>query len=209
MKLNTLIATAALATVVAAPAQAALVNDAALINNSMVVTFDDFDGLETTGPVAVGTGVTFSGTPSTLGAYIADLGSNGTWFGNFAATGDSNYTDFGILHFTFDNAMTAAAGAFLNSYNGGPILLAAYNAAGTMIEAHFVSVATDEFSYNEGSFFGISRANADIRSIAFGGVGLVADNLTFAAPVPEPETYAMLLAGLGLVGFMARRRSAR
>ena len=27
-----------------------------------------------------------------------------------------------------------------------------------------------------------------------------------AAPVPEPETWAMLLAGLGLVGFSARRR---
>jgi len=27
--------------------------------------------------------------------------------------------------------------------------------------------------------------------------------------VPEPETYAMLLAGLGLVGAVARRRSAR
>jgi hypothetical protein len=26
------------------------------------------------------------------------------------------------------------------------------------------------------------------------------------APVPEPETYAMLLAGLGLIGFAARRR---
>lgn len=29
------------------------------------------------------------------------------------------------------------------------------------------------------------------------------------AAVPEPETYAMLLAGLGLVGFMARRRNAQ
>jgi predicted outer membrane lipoprotein len=28
-----------------------------------------------------------------------------------------------------------------------------------------------------------------------------------AAPVPEPETYAMLLAGLGLIGFSARRRA--
>ena len=29
------------------------------------------------------------------------------------------------------------------------------------------------------------------------------------APIPEPQTYAMLLAGLGLVGFAARRRSAK
>ena len=29
-----------------------------------------------------------------------------------------------------------------------------------------------------------------------------------SAPVPEPETYALMLAGLGLVGFAARRRAA-
>lgn len=34
------------------------------------------------------------------------------------------------------------------------------------------------------------------------------DDISVSA-VPEPETYAMFLAGLGAVGFLARRRSAR
>jgi hypothetical protein len=37
--------------------------------------------------------------------------------------------------------------------------------------------------------------------------GLAIDNFSLSvAAVPEPETYAMLLAGLGLLGFVARRR---
>jgi hypothetical protein len=38
------------------------------------------------------------------------------------------------------------------------------------------------------------------------------DNIRVSAPVaavPEPETYAMLLAGLGLMGAIARRRKAK
>jgi hypothetical protein len=35
---------------------------------------------------------------------------------------------------------------------------------------------------------------------------VVMDDFLYAAPVPEPETYAMLLAGLGLIGAMGRRR---
>ena len=33
-----------------------------------------------------------------------------------------------------------------------------------------------------------------------------AEHAFLLTPVPEPETYAMFLAGLGLMGFMARRR---
>jgi len=36
----------------------------------------------------------------------------------------------------------------------------------------------------------------------------VSHNVAAVAVVPEPETYALMLAGLGLVGFVARRRSA-
>ena len=35
------------------------------------------------------------------------------------------------------------------------------------------------------------------------------DPLTFTNPIPEPETYAMLLAGLGLLGWHARRRKLK
>ncbi len=38
---------------------------------------------------------------------------------------------------------------------------------------------------------------------------LQGDGLTYvAAPVPEADTYALLLAGMGMVGFLARRRKA-
>ncbi len=41
-----------------------------------------------------------------------------------------------------------------------------------------------------------------------GSMGGKPASLTITAAVPEPETYAMLLAGLGLVGVIARRRKA-
>ena len=52
---------------------------------------------------------------------------------------------------------------------------------------------------------------AKFTSIAFHSTGQDAfesDNHAFIAAVPEPETYAMLLAGLGLLGFMLRRKSS-
>jgi len=42
-------------------------------------------------------------------------------------------------------------------------------------------------------------------SVSDGGMGVVGA-LVNVTPVPEPETYAMLLAGLGIIGAIARRR---
>ena len=68
-------------------------------------------------------------------------------------------------------------------------------------------------SYDDGGLGGgFTFANTNgVDPLVLGGWNSVGDwspsNMQFSATmVPEPETYAMLLAGLGLLGFMARRR---
>ncbi len=45
-------------------------------------------------------------------------------------------------------------------------------------------------------------------SFAGGGSADWVYSLEISAPIPEPGTYALMLAGLGVIGFVARRRSA-
>lgn len=201
MKLRTLVIACGMSLIL--PAHAALTSNVNDIANPNVIDFENFDGFITTGPEAIAPGVSFTGTSgSVLGAFIADLGSNGLWgAGNHFAATDV----IGTLHFTFVNGLSSAAGALLNSYDENPMFISAFGDDHQIIESHIVNVSTPDGSLNEGTFFGITRSTAGIRSISFTGLGLVADNVTFATPVPEPEAYAMMLTGLGLMGLVVRR----
>lgn len=93
---------------------------------------------------------------------------------------------------------------------------------------NFASLSgTPDVSFQDGSFLGLSLNIESVSpnvnftflpgslntSDAFtsyettsGVSGLGSITYTAAAPVPEPETYAMLLAGLGVMGIAVRRR---
>jgi hypothetical protein len=71
------------------------------------------------------------------------------------------------------------------------------------VEAVAMNVATRAFSFVGGSF-----GAPYVFYIDSEGTDLGAANLSFTAAVPEPQTYALMLGGLGLIGWMARRRKA-
>lgn len=77
--------------------------------------------------------------------------------------------------------------------------------AGTISGLTFESINPGERSSYVLVYTNATTYGGSIASVIDGSVASAA---TFA-PVPEPETYAMMLAGLGLMGFVARRRSKK
>ncbi|MRW86287.1 PEPxxWA-CTERM sorting domain-containing protein [Pseudoduganella sp. FT26W] len=77
-----------------------------------------------------------------------------------------------------------------------------------------LSIATGGFSGWQTSTMTFTAAEATqvLSFFAQGSAGappfLLLDNVSLTAAVPEPSTWGMMLGGMGLVGFMARRRRA-
>ncbi len=92
----------------------------------------------------------------------------------------------------------------MSANNGGSDSKALYVDVTGMSQASFTGATP--FTTKSLSFVASSTLTTlKFTSGATGSSGSVIDNVLVSA-VPEPETYAMLLAGLGLMGVVARRR---
>ena len=103
----------------------------------------------------------------------------------------------------FSQGQAALPGHYANWPSAG---IEPNNAGGT--DAVYMEIGTT-YSDSNGSIFHGQWADAagGISSHSDPVVGYFVEyDIPNVPPVPEPETYAMLLAGLGLIGLMTRRR---
>jgi hypothetical protein len=116
-------------------------------------------------------------------------------------------TSGAAVTFTFDYAITGSAKV------SGQGWASAYGSAEIFDTTHAVSVYRDmQVALDDVTFASISETGSFSVTLDSGATSdisvLVTNSGTAVVAVPEPETYAMMLAGLGLLGFVVHRRKA-
>lgn len=127
-------------------------------------------------------------------------------YGNAGITFTDNTVASDITSLVFQGIINNFSGTDFGltlSYNGGSQAL-----AGTLVQFTDTGTAADYYQYS----WDLSSVSAPITSYTLNfNIGF-SQSLAFqvdqVAAVPEPSSYAMLMLGLGAVGFAARRRKA-
>lgn len=188
MRIKNIIMATALAAAVSAPAMAATVNVA---QGKQVYGIGDFNGaalssvtdgfFSSTPAVWNSDSVhwTDSGTASSNSFLLIDLGAN-TTFNHLVLQGaaDANYVikySTGALNFSTAWQTSAIGGNALQTWDSGQI---------GAVTARYIGI----YASGGGGNYAVSEFQA----------------FNTAAPVPEPETYALM--GLGLIGLVAARK---
>lgn len=162
-------------------------------------------------------GATAANTYKMLTTATADdiaIIDNSPLYNNSLVNG-SNAANNGIIAINgLDTDYATDSSYFYDFGAGGNANLGAY--LGTSYFDSFVPSVNEMDGVTTAKFWAVAKAagamNVGIPTYADVSEGSVwslnAANELVYAPVPEPETYAMLLAGLGLMGVVARRRRA-
>jgi hypothetical protein len=185
---------------------------------------ENFEGLVngTTNPAVnfIGAGVTatLSGgsVQSTINGSTNGVGRYGISGDPDGNGSDSYYETSNQLSLVFSKPVAAFGfyGIDIGDYNGQVTLttsggLNQFFNVGNTLNGSGGSVLFWGVVSNTDTFTGITFGNTAAGSDFFAFDNFTVGSLSqVKSPVPEPEIYATFLAGLGLMGFMARRRKA-
>ena len=116
---------------------------------------------------------------------------------------DSDPTGWdGTIQFTF-SGLADKVGIGIADSLGAQEQIAIYNSAHTLLDLFVAPVGANQYiGFDRGGVF-------DIKYFEIRGDFFAIDDLQHTGPVPEPEIYAMMGIGLGLMGFVARRRKGQ
>lgn len=151
---------------------------------------------------------TFS-SGSTTGFTIEQVGS-----GHSSGIGGGVFHDRTVLDTTYTNYNFSS---LINAFGANWDLNPGGAGQGLQLFIGGLQVTPQIANTYTGGFFGLVSTTAftqvSVHSGSFSGSAEThdVDNLVFhnVSAVPEPESYAMMLAGLGLMGAMVRRRKAK
>ena len=163
-----------------------------------------FAGLASDGCVISGVNPAQGPNGNTSGFSPAPFGTGWSLLGKVETS--SGAASFGGVNFTWG----------FNSSNGTWSLKADQNVTLDLVFAMHASDHSGAFLFDDQPLVGnvVTPGTWSIHWLNNGGQVPDFSNLELFArdavttPVPEPETYALFLAGLGMMGFMARRRKA-
>jgi hypothetical protein len=145
-------------------------------------------------------GFSFSADSQAVQSATPYFAGNGTHYLVYLAGGSgdtfmqSNRSPF--------NLSSIDLGGWLNAASSSALTITGNQVGGTSVSSKVT------FANNNFSTFALSGFT-NLQSVNLGtvdGVAYVAVDNIVTAPVPEPETYALLLGGLGVLGAVARRR---
>jgi hypothetical protein len=188
---TTVFALLAGACVFAAPASAAIVDF-----ESAPASFTSYSDQGAT-ITANGAPISRLATPSGSQGILAEDSPRSEFRADFAGTTGFVSVDLGDFNSDADLL-------FLEVFDAGNVLLGSSSLA--------IDASDSVMHTLTATFAGIAYAKFGARAPALNGSSVLADNLTFDlgnGAVPEPATWAMLIAGFGLAGGALRRRSVR
>jgi hypothetical protein len=196
MKLVNTLAVTMVALTIAGAAQASSFNNSTGLTGTFTTETFGSGTPENTAAGSLFAGLTFGPNMYTTDSY------SGT-FSNISGTSIANFYPCctAVTEFSFSTIVSAAAFTFVTN-EGTSTFIAKLN--GTAVDS-FTGPTSTSGSTNFYGFTGISFNSIEIQSGGVNNAYLI-DNVQSVTAVPEPETYALMLAGLGLIGTIARRR---